>query len=50
MKWRRISEGEVLLAVKDPDKTVNQLIKEKIAQLGENVTVARFVRFQLGQE
>jgi elongation factor Ts len=36
--------------VKDTDKTVSQLIKEKIAQLGENITVARFVRFQLGQE
>ncbi len=36
--------------VKDPDKTVSQLIKETIAQLGENITVARFVRFQLGQE
>ncbi len=36
--------------VKDTDKTVSQLIKENIAQLGENITVARFIRFQLGQE
>ena len=35
--------------VKDPDKTVDQLIKETIAQLGENITVGRFVRFELGQ-
>ncbi|AFM26615.1 translation elongation factor Ts [Desulfomonile tiedjei] len=35
--------------VKDPDKTVDQLIKEKIGQLGENITVGRFVRFQLGE-
>jgi elongation factor Ts len=34
--------------VKDPDKKVGDLIKEKIAQLGENITVGRFVRFQLG--
>ncbi len=36
--------------VKDTDKTLSQLIKENIAQLGENITVARFIRFQLGQE
>ncbi|MCA1960796.1 MAG: translation elongation factor Ts [Desulfomonile sp.] len=35
--------------VKDTDKTVKQLISETIAQLGENMTVGRFVRFQLGQ-
>jgi elongation factor Ts len=34
--------------VKEPDKTVTDLIKEKIAKLGENITVGRFVRFQLG--
>lgn len=36
--------------VKEPDKSIGQLIKEKVAQLGENITVGRFVRFQLGQE
>lgn len=36
--------------VKDQDKTVGELIKEKIAQLGENITVGRFARFQIGQE
>ena len=35
--------------VKDTDKTVRQLINETIAQLGENMTVGRFVRYQLGQ-
>jgi elongation factor Ts len=35
--------------VKEPDKSVSELIKEKIAQLGENIAVGRFVRFQLGQ-
>ncbi len=34
--------------VKEPDKTVAELIREKIAQLGENITVGRFCRFQLG--
>lgn len=35
--------------VKDTDKTISALITEKIAQLGENITVGRFVRYQLGQ-
>jgi elongation factor Ts len=35
--------------VKDTDKTVSQLIKDKIAKLGENIQVGRFVRFQLGE-
>lgn len=35
--------------VKDTDKSVGQLIQEKIAQLGENITVGRFIRFQLGE-
>jgi len=35
--------------VKDPDRTVTDMIKEKIAQIGENITVRRFVRFQLGE-
>ena len=35
--------------VKEDSKTVGELIKEKIAQLGENITVGRFTRYQLGQ-
>jgi elongation factor Ts len=35
--------------VKDTDKSVAELIKEKIAQLGENITIGRFCRFQLGR-
>lgn len=35
--------------VKDPDKTIEQLTKEQIAKLGENITIGRFVRFQLGE-
>lgn len=35
--------------VKDPDKKVSDMIKDVIAKLGENITVGRFVRFQLGQ-
>ncbi len=35
--------------VKDPDKNVETLVKEKIAELGENISIRRFVRFQLGE-
>lgn len=36
--------------VKDPDKTIEQLVKEMIAKIGENITVRRFARFQLGEK
>ncbi len=35
--------------VKDQDKTVEQYITEKAAQIGENVTVRRFARYALGE-
>ena len=35
--------------VKDPDKTVSQLIAEKVAKIGENIQVRRFTRFKLGE-
>ncbi len=35
--------------VKEPDKTVEQLVKEKIAQIGENISVRRFARFVVGE-
>ena len=34
--------------VKDPDKTVNDIIQEAIVKLGENIQVGRFVRYSLG--
>lgn len=38
------------LFVKDDKRTINDLIKEKIAQLGENIAIRRFVRYQVGEE
>lgn len=35
--------------VKDADKTVEQLVKEAIAKLGENIAIRRYARFQLGE-
>ncbi|MEG0797592.1 MAG: translation elongation factor Ts [Acidaminococcaceae bacterium] len=35
--------------VKDPSKTITDLITENIAKIGENISIRRFVRFQLGE-
>lgn len=35
--------------IKNPDISVNQLIVEKISQIGENIRVRRFARFELGE-
>ncbi len=35
--------------VKDPDKTIQQLLTEKIAAIGENISIRRFVRFERGE-
>ncbi len=36
--------------VKDDKKSVGQLVKEVSGKVGENLVVARFVRFELGEE
>lgn len=36
--------------VKEPEKTIEDLTKEAIAKLGENISIRRFVRFQLGEK
>ncbi|MBU8934315.1 MAG: translation elongation factor Ts [candidate division Zixibacteria bacterium] len=44
--------GEVVLMeqpfVKDSDKTIEDFVKEMIASLGENIRIARFTRYCLG--
>ena len=35
--------------VKDPNKTIEQLLKETIGALGENMSIRRFARFVLGE-
>jgi elongation factor Ts len=58
--WDKIVEGKLnkfykestLLEqpfVKDPDKTVKELITEVASKTGENIVVRRFVRFALGE-
>ncbi len=36
--------------IKEPTTTVADLIKTKIAKLGENISVSRFVRFKVGDQ
>jgi len=35
--------------VKDPGITIDQLVKEKVAKIGENITIRRFTRYVLGE-
>ena len=35
--------------VKDPDITISDLLTELIGKIGENITIKRFVRYQIGE-
>jgi len=35
--------------VKNPDMTVGQLVSSKVAEIGENIQINRFVRFKIGE-
>src|SRR5712691_9890053 len=35
--------------IKNPDQTINDLVKSKIAELGENIVVRRFTRYLVGE-
>ena len=36
--------------IKNPDITIRDLVKSKIAELGENLVIRRFVRYAVGEE
>jgi elongation factor Ts len=59
--WEKIATGKLekfyqdtclmeQLFIKDPSLKIADLIKQKIAKIGENITVRRFTRYQLGEE
>lgn len=59
--WPKIIEGKLekfyqesclleQVFIKDPTVTVKDLLAQKIAKIGENITIRRFTRYQLGQE
>lgn len=35
--------------IRDPKRTIEQLIKSVIAKVGENITIARFARMEVGE-
>lgn len=35
--------------VKDPDKTIDQLLNEQVATIGEKISIRRFARYELGE-
>jgi elongation factor Ts len=35
--------------VKDPQKTIEEVVKETIGKIGENIQIRRFTRFQIGE-
>jgi elongation factor Ts len=51
-KLRQFYELNVLMDqpfVKDPAKTVSELVTEKIAKTGEKITIRRFTRYKMGE-
>lgn len=51
-KIKKFYEDNCLLFqpfVKDPNKTIEQLLKETVGVLGENISIRRFARFVLGE-
>jgi elongation factor Ts len=49
---RKLAEAAVVLLeqpfIKDPKLTIRDLIRDRIATLGENIVVRRFARFEIG--
>jgi elongation factor Ts len=59
--WEKIATGKLekfyqekclleQLYIRDPSLKIADLIKQKIAKIGENITVRRFIRYELGEE
>ncbi len=52
-KLRKYYEQHALLEqgfVKDPDRSIQDLLDEATAQLGEKIEIGRFVRFEVGED
>ena len=35
--------------IKNPDQTISDFVKSKIAELGENIVIRRFIRYKIGE-
>ena len=49
MKPKDVKALEKQEYVRDPSKTIGDLVKETIAKLGENISIGRFERIELGK-
>lgn len=52
-KLRKFYEENALLEqgfVKDPDRTIQDLLDEATAQMGEKIEIARFIRYEVGED
>ena len=52
-RMKKFFQENVLLEqsfVKNPDISIHELLTETIAKLGENISISRFTRFQLGEK
>ena len=52
-KLEKFYQKECLLEqgfIKDPKVTIQDLLSQRIAKLGENISISRFTRYQLGQD
>ena len=52
MSEEELKEACLLLQpyIKDPTKTIQDIVNETIARTGENIRIKRFVRFELGEQ
>ena len=52
MSEEELKEACLLLQpyIKDPTKTIQDIVNETIARTGENIRIKRFARFELGQQ
>ena len=37
-------------SIRDPKMTIGALVQQAVAKMGENISIARFVRFKLGDQ
>ncbi len=46
-KWRESNALLTQAFIKDPEKTIQDLINEKIGKIGENIQIGQFIRYEI---
>jgi len=52
-KLEKFFQEKVLMEqpyIRDPEKTINDLVRDAVLKLGENIIIRRFVRYRVGEE